>query len=157
AVRSPLTVGATSGEWMPWYPAGSGAHLAEDQRESDGLSLCFDGEPVATDTELLGQPVLSLAVSSDQSCGQIVARLCDVAPDGTSTRVTYGFLNLNHREGDEHPVVVEPGQCYGVKLALAPIGWCLKPGHRLRIAISTSYFPIVWPASRHATLTFDLA
>ncbi|QOZ51458.1 CocE/NonD family hydrolase [Bradyrhizobium sp. CCBAU 53338] len=156
-VRSPLTVGATSGEWMPWYPAGSGAHLAEDQREADGLSLCFDREPVVNDTELLGQPVLSLAVSSDRPCGQIVARLCDVAPDGTSTRVTYGFLNLSHREGDEHPVTVEPGQGYEVKLALAPIGWCLKPGHRLRLAISTSYFPIIWPAPHHATLTLDLA
>ena len=156
-VRSPLSVGASSGEWMPWYPAGSGAHLPEDQREADGLSLCFEGEPVATDTELLGQPLLSLAVSSDQVCGQIVARLCDVAPDGTSMRITYGFLNLSHRDGDEHPVPVEPGQSYQVKIPLAPIGWCLRSGHRFRIAISTSYFPIVWPAPRHATLTFDLA
>jgi predicted acyl esterase len=155
-LRSPLTVGASSGEWMPWYPAGSGAHLAEDQREADGLSLCFDTVPVAGDTELLGQPQLSLAVSSDHACGQIVARLCDVAPDGTSTRITYGFLNLCHREGDEHPVKVEPGRAYDVKLVLAPIGWRLKSGHRFRIALSTSYFPIVWPAPRHATLTFDL-
>jgi uncharacterized protein len=142
---------------MPWYPAGSGAHLAEDQREADGLSLCFDTEAVANDTELLGQPLLSLAASSDQACGQIVARLCDVAPDGTSTRVTYGFLNLGHRDGDEHPVPVEPGQSYQVKIPLAPTGWCLKSGHRFRIAISTSYFPIVWPAPRHAALTLDLA
>jgi predicted acyl esterase len=156
-LRSPLTVGASSGEWMPWYPAGSGAHLAEDQREADGLSLCFDTAPVTGDTELLGQPLLSLAVSSDQTCGQIVARLCDVAPDGTSTRITYGFLNLRHREGDEHAVNVEPRRSYEVRLALAPIGWCLKSGHRFRIALSTSYFPIVWPAPRHATLTLDLA
>jgi hypothetical protein len=142
---------------MPWYPAGSGAHLAEDQREADGLSLCFDTVPVASDTEVLGQPLLSLAVSSDHACGQIVARLCDVAPDGTSTRITYGFLNLCHREGDEHPVKVGPGQVDDVKLALAPIGWRLKSGHRFRIALSTSYFPIVWPAPRHATLTLDLA
>jgi hypothetical protein len=157
AIRSPLTVGASSGEWMPWYPAGSGAHLAEDQREADGLSLCFDTVAVATDTELLGQPLISLAVSSDQTCGQIVARLCDVAPDGTSTRITYGFLNLSHRDGDEQPVPVEPDQSYQVKIPLAPIGWYLKAGHRFRIAVSTSYFPIVWPMPRHATLTLDLA
>ena len=157
SVRSPLTIGATAGEWMPWYPTGPGAHLPEDQREADALSLCFDGEPVSSDTELLGQPLLSLAVSSDQACGQIVARLCDVAPDRTSTRVTYGFLNLSHRDSDEQAVMIEPGQIYHVELPLAPIGWCLKAGHRFRIAISTNCFPLIWPAPRHATLTFDLS
>jgi hypothetical protein len=70
--------------------------------------------------------------------------------------MTYGFLNLNHRQGDEQPVPVEADRIYEVRLTLAPIGWRMKAGHRLRIAISTSYFPIVWPAPRHATLSFDL-
>jgi len=156
-IRSPLTVGAGSGEWMPWYPAGAGPHLPEDQREADALSLCFDGEPATTDTDMLGAPSLDLAVSSDAACGQIVARLCDVAPDGASTRITCGFLNLAHRDGDAAPLAVEPGRAYQVRLALAPIGWRLKAGHRLRLAISTSYFPIVWPAPRHATLSVHLA
>jgi hypothetical protein len=71
--------------------------------------------------------------------------------------MTFGFLNLGHREGDERPVAVEPGNIYEVRLALAPIGWRLKAGHRIRIAISTSYFPIIWPAPLHATLSFDLS
>ncbi|MEH2545580.1 putative acyl esterase [Bradyrhizobium sp. AZCC 2262] len=157
AIRSPLTVGTGAGEWMPWYPTGPGAYLPGDQREADGLSLCFDSDPVVGDTDLLGQPTLNLAVSSDQDCGQIVVRLCDVAPDGASTRMTFGFLNLGHRDGDERPVAVEPGNIYEVRLALAPIGWRMTAGHRIRIAISTSYFPIIWPAPRHATLSFDLS
>src|SRR5262249_37601777 len=145
-IRSPLTVGAAGGEWMPWFPTGAAPHLAEDQRIDDSGSLVFDSAPLERDLEILGSAVLSLQVRVGRPDGQVVVRLCDVAPGGSSARVTYAFLNLRHREGDERPVEVVPGQRYRIALKLYPTGYRFPAGHRLRLAVSTSYWPIIWPA-----------
>ncbi len=60
----------------------------------DGLSLCFDSEPVSEPIELLGNPVVELDLASDRPQAQIGIRLCDVSPDGSSLRVSYAVLNL---------------------------------------------------------------
>lgn len=156
SVRSPMTTGAGSGEWMPWYPTGPGPNLPEDQREADGNSLCFDSDPLNADVDILGASHVRLRVSSDCQTGQIACRICDVSPEGASNRITYGFLNLSHREGNDVAEAVEPGKFYDVELELPPAGWRVKAGNRIRLALSTNYFPIVWPAPDHATLSFDL-
>ncbi len=156
-VKSPFTVGARAGEWMPWYPTGAGPHLPEDQREDDSGSLIFDGEALDDDLVLMGTARVTLDVSVDKPAGQIVVRLCDVDPaTGTSARITYGFLNLAHREGDVHPVAVVPGERMRVAIDLFPIGYRLPKGHKLRVAISTCYWPVIWPAREDATLSVHL-
>ena len=83
----------------------------------------------------------------------MVARLGDVAPDGRVTRVTYGVLNLTHRESHAAPTPLQPGQRYKVRLRLNDIGHRFLAGHRIRLALSTAYWPIVWPAPQPAVLT----
>lgn len=70
-----------------------------------------------------------------------------------STRVTYGTLNLTHRDSHEMPQPLEPGQRYTVRLQLNDIGYAIPKGHRLRIALSTAYWPILWPSQETAQLT----
>ena len=82
-------------------------------------------------------------------------RLCDVAPDGASARVTYGILNLAHRESHAHPSPVVPGAPFRVAIQLDDIAYAFPPGHRLRVAISTSYWPLIWPAPEAATLSLE--
>ena len=43
----------------------------------------------------------SVELSCDRPNALLCARLCDVAPDGASLRVTYGLLNLTHRDSHE--------------------------------------------------------
>ena len=157
SIRSKLTSGCAAGEWMPWYPTGLAPHMPEDQRTDDGQSLLFDGPPVEASIDLLGEVEVDLRISSDCDVGQVVVRLCDVAPDGASSRIAFGFLNLLHREGDTRQVDVEPGVFYDVSVKLFPTGWRLPKGHSLRLAIATSYWPIVWPESKPATLSIDLS
>ena len=57
-------------------------------------------EPV----EILGAPVVTLEVASDRPVAQLIARLCDVHPDGRSLRVSFGVLNLTHRDGSRRAV-----------------------------------------------------
>ena len=152
-VATALAVGRQSGAWCGFGLEGDNP---ADQREDDRLSLCFD-EPIQTRVEILGAPRLHLRVASNQRFGQITARLCDVAPDGASLRVSYGVLNLQHRQGHETPAPLDPGEFYEITLQLNDCGHAFVPGHVLRVALSTSYWPVVMPEPALFELTLESA
>ena len=148
--RSPLVTGIAWGEWCPY---GFHGELAADQRPDDGRSLCFDGAPLAEPLDLLGAPVLTARLAIDRPAGLVIARLCDVAPDGSSRLMSYGVLNLTHRAGHDRAEPMAPEQRVDVDLQLNDLGERVAAGHRLRLALSTSYWPMVWPAAEPVTLT----
>src|SRR5262249_46323622 len=116
-------------------------------------SLCFDAEPFRERTELLGAPELRLVVSSDQPAAFVAARLCDVAPDGTSIRVSYGLWNLTHAPDHASWTPLVPGQRREVRFRLNDAAHGFAAGHRLRLALSNAYWPLVWPSPVPAALT----
>ncbi len=141
-VQSPLTVGLFAGKWCAY---GAGPDLAHDQREEDGGALVFQGEPLAEGFDILGAPLVDLEISANRPVGMLAVRLSDVAPDDRATRVTYGLLNLTHRYGSEEPRPLQPGKHYRVRIELNGIAHHFPRGHRLRLSLSTSYWPLAWP------------
>jgi putative CocE/NonD family hydrolase len=152
-IHTPLTAGLAGGEWMPWLAFGEQEELPLDQRDDDERSVTFDSEPLEERLEILGLPSLTLELASDKPVAMVAARLCDVAPDGTSVRVAYGALNLTRRDSLERPEPLEPGRRYRVNLPLYFAAYGFQTGHRIRVALSTSYWPIVWPMPEAATVT----
>ena len=148
--RSPQTTGLTAGDWCEF---GIKGEAPSDQRFDDGCSLTFDSDPLTERLEILGAPVVTLELAADQPTGLIAVRLNDVAPDGASTRVTYGVLNLTHRNSHEHLEALEPGKRCRITMRLNDIAHAFSARHALRLAISTSYWPVVWPAARSVTMT----
>lgn len=149
-IASSLSTGVTFGEWCPYGLAGE---LPADQRPDDGRSLFLETEPLADRVELFGTPVVTLELSCDKPSAMLAARLEDVAPDGASTLVSYGLANLTHRDGHEHPEALEPGKKYRVTVVLNDIAQAFPAGHRIRLALATSHWPIAWPSPELATLT----
>jgi uncharacterized protein len=149
-LNSVETVGLLSGSWSV---QGVTPDEPVDQREEDGKSLVFDSVPLAERVEVLGAPLLEIDIASDKPNGKLAVRLCDVHPDGASTRVSYGILNLTHRDSHECPTALEPGRWYRVRIRLKETGYAFPPGHRLRVALSTTYWPMTWPLPERATLT----
>jgi uncharacterized protein len=143
-------LGAEAGVWCA---EGQSADLPGDQRRDDALSACFDLEPLAEALELLGFPAVELDLTADRPLALVCMRLCDLRPDGTSALVTRGLLNLAHRKGHEHPEPLEPGRRYRVRVELDSIGYAVPAGHRLRIAVSSTYWPWAWPSPEPVTLT----
>jgi hypothetical protein len=103
--------------------------------------------------EILGAPVLHLELTVDRPRAFVAVRLNDVKPDGSATRVTFGLLNLCHRDGHETPALLEPGRRYTVAMQLNDAAYAFAAGHRLRVSLSTTYWPMVWPSPEAATLT----
>jgi hypothetical protein len=132
---------------------GVAGEMPGDQRIDDGLSLCFDSAPLTEEVEILGFPRLDLLLAADRAAAQLAVRLCSVAPDGTSLRVSYGVLNLSHRDGSAAPRPMQPGRSEAVGVTLNVAGHRFPKGHRIRLAVSTAYWPLVWPAAEAATLT----
>src|SRR6202034_210211 len=149
AVCSPQTVGKCAGDWVPF---GRGHDQAPDQEEDDMRSLVFETTPLDEPIEILGAPIVTLDVACDRPIANLIVRLCDVHPTGESLRVSYGVLNLTHREGHEQPAPLAIGERYRVRIQLNDIGSVFPAGHKLRLAISTAYWPMIWPSPQTATV-----
>ncbi|MEU0666989.1 CocE/NonD family hydrolase [Streptomyces lavendulocolor] len=133
----------------PDDPYGGTADLPPDQRAEDAHAACFDF-PVPPDgapVEILGRPLVSLTLRGGAPGGQVVARLCDIAPDGSSTLVTRGALRLPAGPEGRREHVVE----------LHGAGHAFPPGHRVRLAVSSAYWPWIWPGPRDTGFTLDPA
>jgi hypothetical protein len=91
-------------------------------------------------------------VAADQPNALVVVRLCDVSPTGTSLLVSRGFLNLTHRDSHENPAPLEPGNFYQVNITMDVAGHRLPAGHRWRLSISPTYWPMAWPSPQVVNL-----
>jgi hypothetical protein len=87
----------------------------------------------------------------------VSAKLCDVAPDGTSALVTRGILNLTHRGSHERPEPLPAGESIRAEIELDATAYVYEPGHRVRLDLAPSDFPSSWPPPLAGTLTVDRA
>ncbi|MCT9139474.1 CocE/NonD family hydrolase [Streptomyces violarus] len=149
-VQSPLSVGQFGGKWASYNAP---PDLPYDQREEDGGSLVFDTEPLTEQVEILGSPSVELDLSVSEPVAMVAARLSDVSPDGAATRVSYGILNLTRRDSTEAPEPLEPGRRYRATIPLNGVAQAFPPGHRIRLSLSTSYWPLAWPPPKPALLS----
>ncbi len=147
-IASPQTTGETGGPWCSF-----GADLPGDQAADDARSLCFDSAALRERVEIVGAAHVRLVLAADRANALVAVRLCDVAPDGSSLRIAYALLNLTHREGHERVVPLVPGERFVVELALSAAAYAVPAGHRLRVAISSAYWPLCWPSPEPVRLT----
>lgn len=151
--KSLQTVGLAAGEWCSYGTGGSGPQFPGDQRADDGGSLVFQTEPLTKTVEILGAAEVHLDLAVDRPLAFVAVRLNDVYPDGSVARATYGVLNLTHRDGHEHPTPLVPGKRYAIRVRLNDIAYAFKVGHRIRVAVSTTFWPMIWPSPEPVTLS----
>jgi hypothetical protein len=139
-------------EWLPFPPSG----LPTEQSEDDAKSVVFNSPPLGSDVEILGYPMAKIRVASNVPVAKLAVRMTEVTPEGKSWLVSYGLLNLTHRTSHEYPSALVAGEFYDVDIKMFMVAHRFKRGHRIRIALSESLWPLVWPSPEIATLTFEL-
>ena len=135
------TVGTTGGLWSGGVPYG----LPTDQRPDEIDSLTYTSAPLYQPLEILGWPQVRVFVSSTAPVMAFVARLSDVAPDGTSALICSGVLNATRRNSMSKPEPLIADEIYELEFDLDATAWRFEPGHRLRLAICSADFPNLWP------------
>lgn len=130
--------------WGDWSP---------DQRAGDAEAMVFETEPLAEDMTVLGFPTAELVVKADAPRANWFARLNDVAPDGQVTLVTGAGMNGTHRQSAEHPADVEAGKWFTLPVELHATSWIFRKGHRIRLSVSNSLWPMIWPTPYPFTST----
>ena len=130
--------------------------LTVDQRPADAFSLVYDSAPLADDLAILGRPDAELRASASAPLADWFARLSDVAPDGTVTLVSGGGINGAQRDSQSNPTDLEPGQTYPFDIKLHLTSWVFSKGHRIRLAVSNSWWPTIWSTPYPMTTSLQL-
>lgn len=142
-VSSPQDCGADAGEYCAiWL----GPELPGDQRGDDALSATWDSAPLSGDLQITGAPKITLVLSSDKPSAQIAVRLNHIHPDGASTRITYGVLNLTHIDGHDTSTPLPIDTPMTAEVQLDQCAYTVPVGHSVRVSISNSYWPLLWPS-----------
>jgi uncharacterized protein len=152
-LRSHAVVGLATPEWVPFAPP----QFPQEQSADDARSLVFDSDPLERPLEILGHPTLHVRLAASAPVAHLAARLCEVTPDGRSWLVTYGALNLTHRASHAAPEPLTLGVFHDIELRLYLTARRFRPGSRLRLALSESLWPLLWPSPAPVTLTLDLS
>ncbi len=115
-----------------------------DQRKMEERPdiLVYTTEPFKEGVELSGPITPTLYVSSDAKDTDFTVKVIDVDPDGRAYNLDESIQRMRYRDGYDKPLVwMEPGKVYKVTLQPLTTSNYFKPGHRLRIEVSSSNFP----------------
>jgi len=104
--------------------------------------LVYTSAPLQNGLTIAGTVKLVLQVSSDAKDTDFNAKLLDVDPDGHPWNIMNGVLRARYREGMAKKVLMEPGKTYEVTVSLKATAYHFRPGHRLRLYLTSSDFPL---------------
>lgn len=152
-LKTPQGHGLLSGEWMG---AGVLGETAPDQNLDDGMAMTFTTDPLAEDFEILGYPEFKVKFSSDKPKALLFAQISDIDEEGNATRVSYGIMNLTHLQGQDRVDLLTPGEEVEASVKMDACAHHFPKGHRVRLAIATTYWPMFWNMPEEATLTLRL-
>ena len=149
------TVGTSS---TLWDPKSLGVGRPLEQGPDDILSLTYTSEPLAEPLEIRGSPeVLICAAVEGAEDVNIVAKLCDVDEEGRSSQITTGWLKGSHHESHENAGPLRPDCEYQFRVPLWVTSYMVPRDHKLRLSISCSDFPRIWPTPSNPTIKVNTA
>jgi putative CocE/NonD family hydrolase len=144
------SVGLEGGGPTMWWGS-----IPPDQQPMDDHSLVYESEPLTEPVEILGRPIAKLNVSADATRANWVVRVSDVAPDGQVTQVAGAAFNGTHRNSAREPEDIVPNEVFPLEIQMHLTSWVFPAGHRIRVAVSNSMWPMLWPS--HTPFTSTLA
>jgi hypothetical protein len=155
-LETPGKSGEVSLAYVPGYGISTGLWWGEptdDMRPDDAGSLVFDSPVLEKGFAIAGLPRVRLQVAADAHLAHWAARLEDIFPDGRVSLVAGGLINGAQRRSRLSPEHLEPGKSYNLEFDLHFTTWTFRPGHRVRLAVTNSLFPMTWPTPYPMTTT----
>ncbi|MDT9600356.1 CocE/NonD family hydrolase [Sphingosinicella rhizophila] len=131
---SSRTAGARGG-----LPQGSVDHREIEKRDD---ILVYTSAPLSEDTEVTGPVRANIYISTNVVDTDVLVRLMDVYPDGRSLNIAEGIARAKYRDSYADPKLMTPGTVYKIPVELFPTSNLFLKGHRLRVEVTSSDFPV---------------
>jgi putative CocE/NonD family hydrolase len=127
----------------PHFDKGLGPH---DQREVGRRAdvLTFTSDPLEEDVEVIGTIECHIWLASSAPDTDLFVRVLDVEPEGPAWNLmspTLEVLRARYRLGEDEPRWLEPGVPTELRLRLAVTANRFLRGHRIRVQVTSSFFP----------------
>ena len=115
-----------------------------DQRATEDREdvLVYTTEELQEPLRFAGNIEAKLHVSTDTIDADWALKLVDVHPDGFAQNIASGILRGRYRDSLTEPLPMKPGQTYEITVDLGPCAATLGKGHKLRVDICGSLFPL---------------
>lgn len=142
--------------------------------EKEKGKLKFETSAFKDGVTIAGPMSVTVYVSSNNTNIVLLAKLYDVAPDGTSRRITYGGLLGSQSELNdewswtdesgkiiwpwpklEKDIYLKPDKIYRFEVPMAARQWALQPGHSLRLELTTQSTSDVCPENGQFSLVSE--
>lgn len=124
-----------------------------DRKQQDAKLLVYTTAPLERDTEVTGNPIITLFVRSTATDAQFFVYLEDVTANGDVYYVTEGVFRALHRKiGEETPLYLVPvpyhsfkrqdamplvpGEVAEITFHLQPVSHLFRKGHSIRVALA---------------------
>jgi putative CocE/NonD family hydrolase len=137
-ITAPFAPGST---WQTW--------LTDDQRFAERRPdvLAFTGPPLDQPLRLAGTPLVHLVASTSGSDSDWVVKLIDVYPAGSRLAgyqlpIAMEIFRGRYRSDPAHPAPLIPNEPLAYDFALPTVDYVVQPGHRLKVQVQTSWFPL---------------
>jgi predicted acyl esterase len=116
----------------------SAEELAMRMLDAEAGWLAYRSAPLAADLRLAGTPRLELSLTASADHGHLAPTLVDIAPDGSATAITRGFLNLRYRDGLASEQPLPPGAPVRATVTFSPQDHTVEAGHRIGLVLAGS-------------------
>ena len=111
--------------------------------------LVYTTPVLEKDVEIIGPITATIYAATSAKDTDWMVRLCDVSPDGRSSFLAEGVMRARHRDPDNGGAfnasrlsILEPNKAYPYVIEFwRPTGNRFLAGHRIRVEISSSYYP----------------
>ena len=130
-----------TGPFLPTLRSGGAGTFKGDQRPEEANVLSWTTPALQAPTEMTGRAELSFWAEVGGTDADFVVQLNDVAPDGTSTQVTVGYLNASHAHSRSHPTLPQPGEIRKYEMEIWPTSYVFQAGHRIRVDLASGAKP----------------
>jgi hypothetical protein len=109
--------------------------------------LVFRTPPLEEPVEIAGPITVRVFASTDAPDTDFTAKLVDehppseAWPDGFALNLADGVVRARYRDHRRSPDLVTPGEIYEFEIEPYPTANVFRPGHRIRLDVSSSNFP----------------
>lgn len=138
----PMNPTPSAGGQVCCFNAAQGGSFDQTAMQSRPDVLVYTSDVLAAPVNVTGPVRVTLHVSSDVKDTDLMVRLVDVHPDGKAYNLDEQALRLRWRDGWDAPVLMERGKVYAVTLPPLVTSNTFQAGHRIRISIASSSFPV---------------